>query len=64
MPHFCSNIIHLESTAKFVILVEKDTVFEKLLKDGLLTKMNDKCILITVRLRNNCIYSNNTLMYA
>lgn len=49
MPHFSTSIVKLESNAKFVLLVEKDTVFEKLLKDGFLLKYSGNCILITVK---------------
>lgn len=48
-----TTIKKVETTAKFVLLVEKHTVYQKLLTDNILIRMNP-CILITV-CKNNIV---------
>lgn len=47
-PHLTTGIKRIETNAKFVLLVEKDTVFEKLIQHDILQRFNGNCIMITV----------------
>lgn len=38
----------METNAKFVLLVEKDTVFEKLIQQEVMRKFEGHCIMVTV----------------
>lgn len=48
MPHLTHSIKKIQTNAEFVLVVEKDTVFKKLLLDGVLARFDNKCILVTV----------------
>lgn len=45
---FLSSFTDIVSSAKFVLIVEKDATFQRLLDDDFCTKMSP-CIIITVR---------------
>ncbi|KAF3420677.1 hypothetical protein E2986_02238 [Frieseomelitta varia] len=45
IPHIVSNLISVRTTAKMVLIVEKDAVFQKLLEDDCTSSLS--CILIT-----------------
>lgn len=49
LPHQTINIKKVETTAKFVLLVEKHTIYERLLEENILHRFHP-CILVTVRL--------------
>lgn len=54
IPHNVVGIKSLKSSAKFILVVEKDTIFQKLLDEGILTRLKP-CILITVMsFKNTC----------
>ncbi|CAH1388969.1 unnamed protein product [Nezara viridula] len=46
VPQFISSGIHLQSDAKFVLVVEKDSAFQKLLEEDFL-KRHKPCIMVT-----------------
>lgn len=48
VPADLSNIKKLSSCAKFMLIVEKDTVFQRLLDDHIFDKLEKEMILITV----------------
>lgn len=48
LPHFTADIVELSTCAEHVLVVEKDTVFKKLVGCDILERWNNKCILITV----------------
>lgn len=48
LPHITSDIVNIETTVAFVLVVEKHTVFEKLLQENVLTRLGQECILLTV----------------
>lgn len=48
LPHFTADIGTLTTTADYVLVVEKDTVFKKLVQCNIMDRWNHKCILITV----------------
>ena len=45
IPHIASNLISVRTTAKMLLIVEKDAVFQKLLEDDCTSSLG--CILIT-----------------
>lgn len=45
IPQIISNIISIRAKAKFVLIVEKDSIFQKLLEENTAELLN--CILIT-----------------
>ncbi|XP_026299488.1 meiotic recombination protein W68 [Apis mellifera] len=45
IPHLVSNVISARSRARLVLIVEKDSVFQKLLEDDCTSSLN--CILVT-----------------
>ncbi|GAB0094444.1 meiotic recombination protein SPO11 [Sergentomyia squamirostris] len=47
LPHNFMSIKHFETNAKFVLVVEKNTVFERLLKDDIFSRMGVPFILVT-----------------
>lgn len=49
LPHQTMAIKKVETAAKFVLLVEKHTVYERLLVDDILNRLHP-CILVTVRI--------------
>lgn len=48
VPHDPSDIIRFETNAKYVLVVEKDTVFQRLVDDKIFQKIDASIILITV----------------
>lgn len=48
VPHDPSDIIRFETNAKYVLVVEKDTVFQRLVDDKVFQKIDASIILITV----------------
>lgn len=48
VPTDVTGIKSFESTAKFILVVEKDTVFQRLLNMSIFSRINKKLILITV----------------
>lgn len=48
LPHFTAEIVNIVTDAEFVLLVEKDTVFKKLVQCDVLKRLDRKCIVITV----------------
>lgn len=52
LPQLTSRIVNIETSAKFVLVVEKDTVFQKILQFGIIERFNGDCIVLTVRLSN------------
>jgi DNA topoisomerase VI subunit A len=50
IPQGVHRVVRLESSARFILLVEKDAAFQKLLDEGILERLGP-CILITV---SNC----------
>lgn len=48
LPHLTYGITDLQTTAAYVLVVEKDTVFKKLLQHNVLDRWKNACILITV----------------
>lgn len=50
LPHLTSGIVDLRTTATHILLVEKDTVFKKLLDCNIMERWRQSCILITVSL--------------
>ncbi|XP_021922584.1 meiotic recombination protein SPO11 isoform X2 [Zootermopsis nevadensis] len=46
IPQDINNVVRLESDAQFVLLVEKDATFQKLLDEGVLERLGP-CILVT-----------------
>ncbi|XP_052890165.1 meiotic recombination protein SPO11 [Anopheles moucheti] len=49
VPLDVSSVIELRVTAKLVLVVEKDTVFKRLLEDGIFTTFPDTIVLITAK---------------
>ncbi|CAO1408922.1 unnamed protein product [Diamesa hyperborea] len=49
VPHDTSEIIRFETNAKFVLVVEKDTVFQRLVDDKVFQKIDASIILITAK---------------
>uniref|UniRef100_A0A182WFZ1 DNA topoisomerase (ATP-hydrolyzing) n=1 Tax=Anopheles minimus TaxID=112268 RepID=A0A182WFZ1_9DIPT len=49
VPLDVSSVIELQLTAKLVLVVEKDTVFKRLLEDGIFDKFPDTLVLITAK---------------
>jgi hypothetical protein len=47
IPQDVHKVVRLESSARFVLLVEKDAAFQKLLDEGILDRLGP-CLLITV----------------
>jgi len=47
IPQDVHRVVRLESIARFVLLVEKDATFQKLLDEGILDRLGP-CVLITV----------------
>lgn len=47
LPHMTTSVQRVTSTARFVLLVEKDTVFNKLLLDNVIGMFRNRCILLT-----------------
>jgi DNA topoisomerase VI subunit A len=47
IPQDVHRVVRLESSARFVLLVEKDATFQKLLDEGILDRLGP-CVLITV----------------
>lgn len=60
IPQDVHRVVWLESNARFVLLVEKDATFQKLLDEGALHRLGP-CVLITVskgeakEVRQNCL---------
>lgn len=50
MPHFTASIKSVSFTAKFILLIEKDTVFKKLVQSDILHGLGAECIIITVQI--------------
>lgn len=48
LPHSTATIKEVRVNAEFVLIVEKDTVFKKLLESNVLQRLGQKCILMTV----------------
>lgn len=48
LPHFTADIGTIITTAEYVLVVEKDTVFKKLVQCNIMERWNQKCIMITV----------------
>uniref|UniRef100_A0A182FBX0 DNA topoisomerase (ATP-hydrolyzing) n=2 Tax=Anopheles albimanus TaxID=7167 RepID=A0A182FBX0_ANOAL len=49
VPMDVGSVMMLQSTAKAVLIVEKDTVFKRLLEDGLMSKSANSVLLITAK---------------
>lgn len=49
LPHLTMSIKKVETAAKFVLLVEKHTIYEKLLIENILSRLGP-CLLVTVRI--------------
>ncbi|ETN67182.1 hypothetical protein AND_001014 [Anopheles darlingi] len=49
VPMDVSSVMLVQSTAKAVLVVEKDTVFKRLLEDGLMAKCANSLLLITAK---------------
>ena len=49
VPQNPSAIVSLESKADYVLIVEKDTVFQRLINENIFTNINKKIILITAK---------------
>jgi hypothetical protein len=47
IPQDVHKVVRLESNARFILLVEKDAAFQKLLDEGILERLGP-CLLITV----------------
>jgi meiotic recombination protein SPO11 len=47
IPQDVHRVVRVESSARFVLLVEKDATFQKLLDEGMLDRLGP-CVLITV----------------
>ena len=47
IPSEIHEICNLRSNACFVLVVEKDAIFQKLLGDGILQQFSNRCILVT-----------------
>jgi meiotic recombination protein SPO11 len=47
IPQDVHKVARLESSARFILLVEKDAAFQKLLNEGILERLGP-CLLITV----------------
>lgn len=48
IPHFiCSASVELRCSAKYVLLIEKDATFQRLLNENILNKLNGS-LLVTV----------------
>ncbi|XP_055708914.1 meiotic recombination protein W68 [Phlebotomus papatasi] len=47
LPHNFTAMSKFETTAKFVLVVEKDTVFERLLRDDIFSRISTPFILVT-----------------
>lgn len=47
LPHNFTSMSKFETTAKFVLVVEKDTVFERLLRDDIFSRISTPFILVT-----------------
>jgi hypothetical protein len=50
IPQDMQKVVRMESSARFILLVEKDAAFQKLLNEGILERLGP-CLLITV---SNC----------
>lgn len=48
LPSDITKLIKIETDAEFVLVVEKDTVFQRLLNDKIFARLNRKFILLTV----------------
>lgn len=48
LPHLMANVRRITSSARFVLVVEKDTVFNKLLLANVVGHFKNRCILLTV----------------
>lgn len=53
LPHLITEIMEISTTASFVLLVEKDTVFKKLALNDIVKRLNFECILITVNIKTH-----------
>lgn len=49
VPADLADIKDLSSDASLILIIEKDTVFQRLIDDGIFTKFDQSIILITVR---------------
>lgn len=49
LPNDFHNYLFLNTTADFVLLVEKETVFKRLIKDDIFSRIGYKCLLVTGR---------------
>lgn len=49
LPSNVTDIKGIRTTAKFLLIVEKDTVFKRLVQDGIFEKLGSDMILITAR---------------
>lgn len=47
LPHLITSVQRLTSSARFVLVVEKDTVFNKLLLENVIGMFRHRCILLT-----------------
>lgn len=47
LPNIIAKISNIASPAYFVLVVEKDTVFTKLLSDNIIDLFNNRCIMLT-----------------
>lgn len=57
LPHSVVSIERTETDAKFVLLVEKDTVFKKLVQHNVAKHFGTECILLTVSASPICCQS-------
>lgn len=48
VPYELSNMQSLSTEAKFILIVEKDTVFQRLIDDNIFNKFKNELLLITV----------------
>lgn len=52
IPTDVNGLLSIELDADLVLIVEKDTVFRRLLDDGILTRLSKKIIVVTVFIRD------------
>lgn len=48
LPHSTATIKEIRVNADFILVVEKDTVFKKLMDCDILQRLGQRCILMTV----------------
>lgn len=55
IPNDVSDIVDLKTDAKFVLLIEKDAIFEKLLDCGAMKNL-PACLFVTVIIISYCLF--------